>query len=241
MSERDVSSETRDCAGDAAAYALGALEPAEAEAFRQHLDGCIVCRDELAAFQQVVDVLPMTAPQYAPSRRLRRRVLRAARDEPRSVSAPTQADQRARRPGLSWGWLPRPALALAVLLAVVVVGVGGAVLSSTGSSPTRVVQASVVGAPGTAQLRLSGGQAKLIVNHLAPPPAGHIYEVWLKHADAAPAPTSALFSVTSAGAADVDVPGNLSGVSQVLVTPEPAGGSRVPTHAPVIVAQLRPQ
>ena len=30
----------------------------------------------------------------------------------------------------------------------------------------------------------------------------------------------------------------LSGVSQVLVTPEPAGGSKVPTHAPVIAAQL---
>jgi hypothetical protein len=129
-------------------------------------------------------------------------------------------------------------MALAVLLAVVVVGVGGAVLSSTGAGHTRVIQASVVGTAGSAQLRLSGGQAKLIVNHLPLPPAGHIYEVWLKRAHGAPAPTSALFSVTSAGAADVDVPGNLSGVSQVLVTPEPAGGSRVPTHAPVIVAQL---
>jgi anti-sigma-K factor RskA len=237
MSERDVTSETRDCGGDAAAYALGALEPAEAEAFRQHLESCIVCRDELAAFQQVVDVLPMTAPQYSPSRRLRRRVLRAARDEPRSVPAAAHADRRARRSGLSWGSVSRPAMALAVLLAVVVVGVGGAVLSSTGSH-TRVVQASVVGSPGTAQLRLTGGQAKLIVNHLPLPPAGHIYEVWLKRGNGAPAPTSALFSVTSAGAADVDVPGNLRGVSQVLVTPEPAGGSRVPTHTPVIVAQL---
>ena len=236
MSERDVTSEKRDCGGDAAAYALGALEPAEAEAFRQHLDSCIVCRDELAAFQQVVDVLPMTAPRYAPSRRLRRRVLRTVRDEPRSAPAP--AGRWARRPGLSWGSFPRPAMALALLLAVVLVGVGGAALSSTGARSTRVIQASVVGSPGSAQLRLSGGQAKLIVNHLPLPPAGHIYEVWLKRAHGAPAPTSALFSVTSAGAGDVDVPGNLSGVSQVLVTPEPAGGSRVPTHTPVIVAQL---
>jgi len=236
MSERDVTSEKRDCGGDAAAYALGALEPAEAEAFRAHLERCIVCRDELAAFQQVVDVLPMTAPQYSPSRRLRRRVLRTVRDEPRSAAAP--ARRQARRGGLSWGSFPRPAMALAVLLVLVVVGVGGAVLSSTGAGHTRVIQASVVGTAGSAQLRLRDGQAKLIVNHLPLPPAGHIYEVWLKRADAAPAPTSALFSVTSAGAADVDVPGNLSGVSQVLVTPEPAGGSRVPTHAPVIVAQL---
>jgi anti-sigma factor RsiW len=236
MSEGDVTPETRDCAGDAAAYALGALEPAEAEAFLRHLDSCIVCRDELAAFQQVVDVLPMTAPQYSPSRRLRRRVLRLVRNDPRS--APAAARERSRRRALSWAFLPRPAPALAVLLAIVVAGVGGALLSSTGAIKTRLIQASVVGSPGTARLRVSGGQAELIVNHLPPPPPGHIYEVWLKRAHGAPSPTSALFSVTAAGAGDVDVPGNLHGVSQVLVTPEPAGGSRVPTHTPVIVAQL---
>jgi hypothetical protein len=34
------------------------------------------------------------------------------------------------------------------------------------------------------------------------------------------------------------VPGDLKGVSEVLVTPEPLGGSSVPTHAPVIIAQI---
>ena len=34
------------------------------------------------------------------------------------------------------------------------------------------------------------------------------------------------------------MPGNLHGVSQVMVTPEPAGGTLVPTHPPVIVAPL---
>jgi anti-sigma-K factor RskA len=236
MSEPDVTPETRDCGGDAAAYALGALEPAEVEAFLRHLDRCIVCRDELAAYQQVVDVLPMTAPQYAPSRRLRRRVIRAVRDEPRP--APASAPAPSRRPAWSWASLPRPALALVVVLALLVAGIGASVISSSGGSHTRVIQASVVGSPGSAQLQLSHGQAKLVVNHLPAPPAGHIYEVWLKRGQHAPSPTSALFSVTTAGAGDVDVPGNLSGVSQVLVTPEPAGGSSTPTHTPVIVAQL---
>jgi anti-sigma-K factor RskA len=235
MSEHDVTPETRDCGGDAAAYVLGALEPAEVEAFLRHLDRCIVCRDELAAYQQVVDVLPMTAPQYSPSRRLRRRVLRAVRDEPRR--APAAAPAPSRRPAWSWGSFPRPALAL-VVLALLVAGIGGSVISSSGGGHTRVIQASVVGSPGTAQLRVSDGQAKLVVNHLPAPPAGHIYEVWLKRGQGTPSPTSALFSVTTAGAGDVDVPGNLNGVSQVLVTPEPAGGSSVPTHTPVIVAQL---
>jgi hypothetical protein len=71
--------------------------------------------------------------------------------------------------------------------------------------------------------------------HLPPPPAGRIYEVWLRQGSTAPAPTSALFSVTANGAATVDVPGDLRGISQVLVTQEPAGASRVSTHRPVIV------
>jgi hypothetical protein len=87
-------------------------------------------------------------------------------------------------------------------------------------------------------VRLSDGSAELVVRNFAPPPAGDIYEVWLQRPGHAPSPTRALFSVTTGGAGDVGVPGDLHGVQRVLVTPEPAGGSLVPTHAPVIVAQL---
>jgi anti-sigma factor RsiW len=225
-------SEDRDCGGDSAAYALGALEPAEAEAFRQHLHTCIVCRDELAAYQQVVDVLPMTAPVYPPSRALRRRVLRAVQEEARRPEP--AAGRRSRRPTLRWASVPRPAVALVVLLAFVVAGFGGAALSSNGTPKTRVISASV----GDAQLRVTGGHAELIVHRLPLPASGRIYEVWIQHAQRAPSPTSALFSVTRTGAGVVGVPGDLHGVSHVLVTQEPAGGSQVPTSMPVIVAQL---
>jgi hypothetical protein len=53
-----------------------------------------------------------------------------------------------------------------------------------------------------------------------------------------PSPTGALFGVTAAGAGEVEVPGDLRGVSRVTVTQEPTGGSRVPTRAPVIIATL---
>jgi hypothetical protein len=39
------------------------------------------------------------------------------------------------------------------------------------------------------------------------------------------------------GSAQVAVPGSLDGVQAVLVTDEPAGGSEVPSKAPVITAQ----
>jgi hypothetical protein len=71
------------------------------------------------------------------------------------------------------------------------------------------------------------------------PAVGRVYEVWLDHGEGtAPQPTDALFSVSRAGRASVDVPGDLDGVKAVLVTDEPAGGSRVPSGAPVIAATL---
>jgi hypothetical protein len=123
---------------------------------------------------------------------------------------------------------------LALVLVVIVAALGGLELASNGGPTTRVIPATV----GLAELRLTGDRGELIVEHLPAPPPGRIYEVWLQRARHAPAPTSALFSVTAAGTGDVDVPGSLRGVSRVLVTQEPAGGSRVPTTAPVIVAPV---
>src|SRR5438309_7693185 len=74
--------ENRDCGGDAAAYALGALAPSDAAHFRRHLESCIVCRDETAAFVQIVDALAIAAPQHPVPRGLRRKVMRNVGAEP---------------------------------------------------------------------------------------------------------------------------------------------------------------
>lgn len=216
---------THDCGADAAAYALGALEPDEAERFRAHLDECAICRDELSAFQQVAGALPMAAPQYRVPRGLRRRVLTQVRTEARAATESSRAPRAS--PRIRPAWTGALAGAVAVAVAVVIaVGSGG--------SSTRVI-ASVVG---HAQLRVSGGHGELLVNHLPAPSPGHIYEVWLKPTNGAPQPTKVLFGVTSRGAADVDVPGNLRGISTVMVTQEPSGGSPHPTSPAVIVAHL---
>jgi anti-sigma factor RsiW len=233
MSDTENDPTTHDCGADVAAYALGALEPAEAESFRSHLASCAVCRDELASFEQVTAVLAMSAPQHRAPKALRRRVL-----------GEVARDARATAPRRSvWPWrvqfsLPRPALALGAGLAVAVIVVAGLQLGSSGSSGVRVYQANVTGSTGTAEVRVTGGHAELVLHHFAAPPAGKIYEVWLERPHQNPQPTSALFSVTATGDGDVDVPGSLRGVSLVMVTPEPAGGSPVPTHAPVLSAKV---
>lgn len=233
MSSRDRGGEQSDCGRDAAAYVLGALDADEAAEFGRHIGGCVICRDEVAALQSVVDELPMAAPQLPAPRGLKRRVLADARAEHVTTAAAGSRWRTARGPSPR----ARAALALAAVLALVAI-VGGLKISSGGSPSTRVVHASVVALSASAVVRLTDGHGELIVHRMPAAPAGKIYEVWLRRPGSPPMPTSALFDVTSAGSAAVDVPGELHGVEEVLVTPEPLGGSLSPTHAAVILARL---
>jgi len=219
---------------DAAAYALGSLEPAEAEAFRRHLDECVVCRDEVAAFRETVGALPAAAPQYRAPRALRRRVMRAVQDDARKRRSASQPTTERRRGRLA---VSRPAAvtALASAAAIGVAAFAGVELaSSPGSAKPRAVVASL----GDAQLRVTGTRAELIVHHLPAPGAGRIYELWLKRGNGAPQPTNTLFSVSHDGTANIGVPQSVTGDTSVLVTAEPAGGTQAPTTAPVIVARV---
>jgi anti-sigma-K factor RskA len=210
---------------------LGALDADETRAFAQHLETCSVCRDEVEALRNVVDALPMSATQHKAPRGLRRRVMRAVRTTPQD--APERVPARRRR---RWGPLPvalaRPVLAGALGLVVALAVVGVIELGSSGSS-VRVIQASV----GHAELRLTGEHGTLVVEHLPATPAGDIYEMWLAH-DSGEISPSTLFGVTSQGTAVVGVPGGLQGVDRVMVTAEPAGGTRSPTTPPLIIARL---
>lgn len=231
MSGTEAMSGTHDCGGDAAAYVLGALEPGEAQAFQRHLEQCAVCRDEVEALEGVVQALPMAAPRHPVPKRLRRRVMRAVREEPRSdASRPSRLGQFA-------GWRLRPGLAAVAAAVIAAAGIFAGVELS-GGSPARVVQARVTGIRGSAELRLVGTHGELIVHDLQPPPPGRVYEVWLGASRTTAVPAGVMFSVTSSGDAELVLPKSMRGVKVVMVTSEPDGGSPAPTRSPVIVAQL---
>ena len=221
---------SHDCGADAAAYVLGALEGPELEAFRTHLEQCAVCRYEVDAFGGVVNVLPIAAPQQRASRSLRRRVMREVRQEPRR--APPSARPARSRPALGGRAWAAAGTACAVVAAAVVVG-----LNLGGGGGATVFPARVSGI-GTAELRLTNGHAELVVHDLTPPGRRRVYEVWLRRGSAAPVPASVLFGVNSTGDADIGLPTKLHGVTAVLVTSEPLGGTTTPTRKPVIVARL---
>jgi anti-sigma-K factor RskA len=234
MSDRDPMSGTHDCGGDAAAYALGALEPKEAEAFRVHLQECAVCRDELDALGGVVQSLPVAVAQYEAPRGLRRRVMHEVRLD---QAGPAHAETGRRRLERSLERGRNRLLAGAAAVTVAAAGVFAALEITAGTAAT-VITAQLSGISGSAQVRVTGDHGELVVRNLTPPGRGHVYEVWLESGSAAPVPASVLFGVNSAGNAEVGIPSTLHGVSAVLVTPEPYGGSPKPTHTPVITAKL---
>jgi hypothetical protein len=214
---------------------LGALEEHELQGFREHLAGCSRCRMEVAELQSVVDELAASAPRVPAPAGLHERVLATVRSQADVLNAAgQQADRPARtvrRRGFAFaGAGTALAAAVAIVLAIVL----------GGSSPSeQVIPGQGAGVAREAQVSLHrhDGRAELLLAHMPQPGAGRIYEVWIVR-DKTPRPTDALFGISSSGDSAVDIPGNLKGVKQVLVTSEPLGGSPAPTREPVIAVTL---
>ncbi len=223
---------------DAAAYVLYSLADAEAQAFDEHLQTCAACREEVNSLRSVADALAVGITRVEAPRELGPRIMAAVYPEAQLFGAlGEEADRpvpaRRRRRGL-----------VPALVAVCALGIGllvGALAINTPSDEHVETIRAIVVAPGshaTADLRKVGGHVQLVVQGLPAPPAGRIYEVWLEHGTQAPEPTDVLFSVTRSGHGTAAVPGGLHGISHVLVTDEPLGGSLKPTREPIIVAKV---
>ena len=220
---------------DAAAYVLGALE--DPASYREHLAGCASCRTEVGDLQSVVDLLGETVKPAAASSALRGRIMQNVRAEAELLHA--AGDRADRPPAVTRSrfarplWLPGSAAALAAGLAVVLV----LVLGGGSSTSMRLRHATLASSESGARVVLveRGHRGELVMRGMRPAPAGQIFEVWLKRsASGAPQPTDALFGVTHAGNASVNVPADLRGVTEVLVTHEPLGGSLHPTSEPLL-------
>ncbi len=146
---------------------------------------------------------------------LRRRVLAGVRGEP----PPRQHS---------------PVISAAVSSSILVAAIAVFVLLPT-STHRQDMDGGFSGGGAHAYLRRGGHHGELEVYGMQEPPIGEVYEVWLQRGGrGSPQPTDALFGVTSAGQATVEVPGDLRDVREVLVTAEPLGGSTSPTSAPVL-------
>jgi anti-sigma-K factor RskA len=224
---------------DLAAYAIGALDEAEAVALERHLESCDECRERLHWLRPAVDQIPATVPQLEPPSRLRESLMATVHAEapPPPAAAPQRAPGRRLLPGLASLLRPAIAAAAACLLAVGV-GVGYLVRGDDAQRPASELVAAeqLADVPASATLERHGDSATLHVHELPELEGGKVYEVWVQR-DGALEPSST-FAVTADGSGAAAVPGPLDDASAILVTAEPHGGSRQPTTEPLLKAPL---
>jgi anti-sigma-K factor RskA len=233
-------------ADSAGAYVLGAMGDDERREYEQHLAGCTRCREEVEELRPAAEALPLASPPKRPSVALKDRVmtevereselLRAAGPEADRVAAQAAAPRRRRR-SLFGGWRLAPAAA-ALLAAGLLAGVAISGLTGDGARTYDVAVDRRQAPEATAELRVDDGEATLVADGLPTPPEGRVYQVWVKRPGADPEPTSALFLPSRDGSAAAAVPGAPPDMEAVLVTHEPAGGSRAPTRPPLLTAPI---
>ena len=229
---------------DAASYVLRAMPDGEWEQYADHAAQCTVCTAKIEELGFVSDALLNAVPQLSAPPEIRSRVMAVVHAESELLlAAGPMADRPIQRESARRFSLlrlrPWPAAVLASSLLALGIG-GGALLVGTGDEAPSQRTIACANAPDDSSCWMSvvGDTAKLVVAGLPAPPDGRIYQVWLSRSDGTdPAPTEALFSVRN-GRASVDVPGDLRGVEQVLVTDEPLGGSEKPTGDLVIAANM---
>jgi anti-sigma-K factor RskA len=219
-------------------YALDIAEDPERGEIRAHLDrGCEVCVAGVKRALETAALLGASAPDVAPSGRLRRRILASVGVE--------------RRVNWMVAWTAAAVVAAMLLVLIFVARdrakyVREALRSREALSilyGPRTVEASFGGAQaqpprGTVFVNPSQG-VLLIASNLFPTPSDKIYEMWLIPKGAPPIPAG-LFQSGRDGQAMHIRPGavDVASTAAVAVTVENEAGAGQPTTTPLIVASL---
>jgi anti-sigma-K factor RskA len=246
-------SEHEELEASVAAWVLGALEAAEAEAMRVHIEACPSCREAATRLRRAAGALPLAAEEVAPPARLRERILTAAAASRGSTAPGTSNQPPTRRPSrvtplpaAPLGRIPVYAAAAAVLVALLV-GVAAGDLWGRGAvrpPSSAVARFSVVGhqelsgAKATVIDLKSDGVALVDFTGLPAVQSGKVYEVWLITAGGRADP-AAVFVPDSNGSKVVLVNQSLGGYSQMAVTRELGpNGSPAPSEQPQMYGSL---
>jgi hypothetical protein len=174
---------------EAAAWALGALDPAEAERFQAHLQSCGGCRIAVAEFEQVARALAHPSPELEPPSDLQTRTLASVQHAVMSAKRAQENPQPARAPAKAsrWDWhwnFPVFSVAAALGAAVVAIVVVLAQVVQTAPAQAQTVillhaaSGSAASGQATAVQSDGGWSIRLTVHHLPPLGPGRFYECW---------------------------------------------------------------
>jgi hypothetical protein len=219
---------------EVAAYAIGALDPGRVAGLEEHLAGCERCQEELRWLSPAVRALPESVERKEPSPRLKERLMAEVRADAAGAGSRPAVGERLR--GLRVGgltWKPLAGLAVAILL--IAGGVGYAVGSGGGSGArTTEVEPGPDGI--AAKVVTEGDRGEIRLAGVEPLPKGRVLEAWVER-DGIVEAVPGLFVPDRGGRASATIE-DMSGVSAVMVTREPAGGTTKPTTKPIVEVPL---
>ncbi|MFT3864609.1 MAG: anti-sigma factor [Solirubrobacterales bacterium] len=231
---------------EAVAFALGSLDAEQLDDFKEHLKGCERCQEEIRWLAPAVRALPEAVEARTPPPALKERLMAevradAAADAEQSGAAAEGAPSRSqagfgewlrglRIAGLTW----KPLAGLAVAVVIVAGGIGFAVGGGGGGSGATHTWEIEPGANGIeAKVVREGEKAEVRLAGVGQLPQGKVLEAWVER-DGKVEAVPALFAPDGAGDATTTIE-NMEGVTTVMVTREPAGGSKKPTEEPPMV------
>jgi anti-sigma-K factor RskA len=221
------------------AYAVGAVDAAEAAAFERHLADCAECRDEVRSFREVLVQLAEASAEPPPPD-LRARVLarvRVSGPNPVAGAGPVAPAPQRRPARVPW--------AIAAVLAAVTAVTGSVALSEHRSASQARRLASVLVDPaavrvdrpatggGSVQLVVSGDRAAVVTTGMPGLAEGVAYQLWVVRPD----------GVSSAGVGPAGsraaghwtrLVGRVREGETVAISVEPSGGSEQPTTVPIV-------
>lgn len=229
---------------EVAAYAIGGLDPDRVEELEAHLADCKRCQEEMRWLSPAVQGLPEAVERQTPPPELKQRLMAEVRAdaaaEERGARTRERRERAASRPGIGeWlrglnvgglTWKPLAGLALAIL--VIAGGVGYAVGNGGGSGGAHTTEVPVAANGIGAKVVTEDGRGELHLTGVGPLPKDRILEAWVER-DGIVEPVPALFAPDQAGRASTTIE-SMKGVSAVMVTREPAGGSKKPTTKPFV-------
>jgi anti-sigma-K factor RskA len=238
-----------DCARSdelAGAYALGALDPDEERAIREHLAGCDEPHRGAREVIEAAAAIPPSLEPVLPTPELRDRLMATVAETPqdhrRAFRAAPQPAALPRTPWWRLGAVPS-AIAAVALAAAVGLGVWGTSLSGQlaerNAALTALAAADVIhpgsGTAGSGWVTERGDQATFVAADIDAPPGGQLYELWL--IDASGTPVAVGTFTPQGGVASIPLERPVGDATIFAVTVE-AERVDTPTSDPVFVAEL---
>jgi anti-sigma-K factor RskA len=219
------------------AFALDAVSHEEAAAFRNHLEECAACSQEVRELQAAAARMGEVETLLPPAA-LKARVLAAAErttQKPPRVPFGHTDDRRPRR------WAPRLAAAAAAAVIAIAGGVGLSQLGDDDAAPplaapvvrvfgaddARTAEVTTSHGPVRVATSAERGEMAVDTSDLQTLDSGHVYQLW-SIVDGTPVSVGVLAD-PGRGAA-MALPGE---GTEVAITVEPAGGSEQPTTEPI--------